>query len=79
MKKILSNYRYYVITILLAVGCGLIMSVPSENLMGTWWFIVFFTTKVAGAAVLLKLIDLMRVWLDNGKIPELYDVFNENY
>lgn len=79
MKKILTNYRYYVITIMLAVGCGLITAVPSDSLIGAWWFIVFFATKVLGAAVVLKLISLLRVWIDNGKVPEIADIINENY
>lgn len=48
MKKIISSYRYYVLTLLCVICCLGVLAVPDDELPLLSWFWVFATTKAVG-------------------------------
>lgn len=78
MKKIFSNYRYYVLTVLATVAAIGIFSVPAEDLPTVNWCYTLVSSKVIGFIALYIMARLIRRWERLGTIPELMDVIN-NY
>lgn len=50
MKKILTNYRYYVITLLCGIVIIGLFAVPAEDLPLAYWFYVLVSTKLIALA-----------------------------
>ena len=48
MKKIITNYRYYVLIVLCVVCCLGVFAVPDDELPILTWFWVLATTKAVG-------------------------------
>ena len=67
MKRILTNYRYYVLFILGLVAIIGIFSIPSDNCEN--WFEVLVISKIVGIAAMLISILLTERWID--EMPEL--------
>ena len=48
--KVLTNYRYYVLFVVFAVGMLGTFAVPDDNLPGGAWTWILFSTKAVGFA-----------------------------
>lgn len=78
MKKILTNYRYYVITLLCGIVIIGLFAVPAEDLPLAYWFYVLVSTKLIALAAGSLLAYLLKRWEAKGTIPELVDA-KKNY
>ncbi|WP_294610947.1 hypothetical protein [uncultured Bacteroides sp.] len=78
MKKILTNYRYYVLAALATVAVLGIFAVPIDNLPFACWCYVLISSKVIGFAAAYLSEKLIKRWEKLGTIPELIDAVN-NY
>ena len=71
MKKVLTNWRYYVLAALTIVALVLLCAEPDINLpFGPWAYIVI-STKVLSFATFFGVCKLLRRWEGQGTIPEL--------
>lgn len=78
MKKILRNYRYYVLLLLGCLALIGIMSVPAEELPTRYWVYTLISSKVIGFTAMYAFDRLLSRWEKRGTIPELIDAIN-NY
>lgn len=77
MKKISTNYRYYVLIVLCVVCCLGIFAEPDDELPLLSWFWVLATTKAVGFGAGYLYAKLCRHWEAKGVIPELTNFVNE--
>lgn len=77
MKKVISNYRYYVLTLLCVVCCLGVLAVPNNELPLFSWFWVLATTKAVGFGAGYMYVKLYSRWEAKGVIPELTNFVNE--
>ncbi len=78
MKKILTNYRYYVLVVLATVAMLGIFSVPNDNLPVANWYYTLISSKVIGFVAAYITARLIKRWENLGTIPELINAVN-NY
>ena len=78
MKKIFTNYRYYVLFVLATVAIFGIFSVPVENLPFAQWCYTLISSKVIGFGAGYIIAKLIKRWEAKGTIPELMDAV-DNY
>ena len=78
MKKILRNYRYYVLLLLGCLALIGIMAVPDEELPTRYWFYALISSKVIGITAMYAFAGLVSRWKKRGTIPEFIDAIN-NY
>ena len=78
MKKILRNYRYYVLLLLGCLALIGIMAVPAEELPTRYWVYTLISSKVIGFTALYAFDRLVSRWEKHGTIPEFIDAIN-NY
>jgi len=78
MKKILTNYRYYVLFVLVTVAMLGIFSVPVDDLPFVQWLYTLVSSKVIGFGAMYIIAKLTKRWKKLGTIPELIDAVN-NY
>lgn len=78
MKKMLSNYRYYVLVLLTAVALLGIMSVPQEDMPLPGWCLVLVSSKAIGFCAGYAAYLLARRWEKQGAIPELMNYVNNH-
>ena len=78
MKKILTNYRYYVLFVLVTVAMFGIFSVPVDDLPFVQWLCTLVSSKVIGFCAVYIIAKLTKRWERLGTIPELMDAVN-NY
>lgn len=78
MKKILTNYRYYVLFVLVTIAMLGIFSVPVDGLPFVQWFYTLVSSKVIGFGAVYIIAKLTKRWEKLGTIPELMDAVN-NY
>lgn len=78
MKKILTNYRYYVLFVLVTVAMFGIFSVPVDDLPFVQWLYTLVSSKVIGFLAAYISVKLITRWKRLGTIPELMDAVN-NY
>lgn len=69
--KVLTNYRYYVLFVVFAVGMLGTFAVPDDNLPGCAWTWILFSTKAVGFAAFYLFGRLVNRWEKRGTIPEL--------
>lgn len=79
MKKIITNWRYYVLTALAFTIIVGLLAVPvgSHDTSTLTYLALLFGSKAAALAALVLLCLLYIHWDDAGKIPELSDLANE--
>ena len=77
MKKIITNYRYYVLFVLCVVCCLGIFAVPEDELPVITWLWVLTTTKAVGFGAGYLYAKLYNRWEANNVIPELTKFINE--
>lgn len=73
MKKILLNYRYYVLVFLAIVAILGIFAVPIDELPFTYWCYTLISSKVVGFAAAYIFVKLINRWEKLGTIPEFTD------
>lgn len=78
MKKILTNYRYYVLFVLAAIAVLGIFSVPVDDLPFMQWLYTLVSSKVIGFGAGYIIAKLIKRWEKLGTIPELMDAV-DNY
>lgn len=77
MRRIITNYRYYVLLALALVAFFGILSVPEEDTT-TWRFIaLLLLSKTIGAAAMLGLVALLGKWTKEGSIGEISNLVKE--
>lgn len=78
MKKIFTNYRYYVLFVLATIAVFGIFSVPVDDLPFVQWLYTLVSSKVIGFGAVYIIAKLTKRWEKLGTIPELMDAVN-NY
>lgn len=71
MKKVITNYRYWLLLIISAVACIGTFSVPDDSLPLLTWTWVLVSTKAIGLGGFYLCNVLVRHWEKHGTIPEL--------
>ena len=77
MKKIITDYRYYVLIVLFVVCCLGVFAVPDDELPMLTWLWVFATTKTVGFGAGYLFVKLYSRWKAKGVITELTNFVNE--
>lgn len=77
MKKIVTNYRYYIMAFLGLVAMLGIFAVPANNLPAKDWIYVLVSSKVIGIGAGWILARLVKRWEAKGTIPEITKLYNE--
>lgn len=78
MKKIICNYRYWVLMVLGTIAIVGIMAVPADELPITSWVYVLVSSKLIAVAAGYVFHRLYLRWEKRGTIAELTD-FITNY
>ena len=78
MKKIICNYRYWVLMVLGTLAMAGIMAVPADELPITSWGYVLVSSKLIAVAAGYVFRQLYLRWEKRGTIAELTD-FITNY
>ena len=76
MKAILTNYRYYVLFVLVAIAILGIFSVPIDDQPTINWIYCLVSSKVIGFGAVWIISKLTQRWERMGTIPELIDSIN---
>ena len=77
MKSIITNYRYWVLALLVSIVSIGIVAVPQDNI-GFWSYIALFLASKVVALVALIACDILYLhWNGNHKIPELAELIEE--
>lgn len=76
MKKILANYRYYVLFVLMSIAMLGIFSVPIEDQPQANWIYCILSSKIIGIGAGWIAAKLTKRWEAKGRIPELTDSIN---
>lgn len=76
--KALLNWRYYVITALLAVGMYAVMAMFADDTLPMLeWAVVRILLATVAAVTFLALGRLIKHWMANGEIPEITNYTNQ--
>ena len=76
MKAIFTNYRYYVLGVLLIIAMLGIFSVPIDDQPTINWIYCLVSSKVIGFGAVWIISKLTQRWERMGAIPELIDSIN---
>ncbi|MGN0033434.1 MAG: hypothetical protein ACI358_06650 [Candidatus Limimorpha sp.] len=74
MRKVLINWRYYILTLLVCIGALGICAIPADTLPIGQWITLLITTKAIGAAAFYSCWRLTSIWEKKRLIPELSDI-----
>lgn len=77
MKKLITNYRYWLLLIVCGVATIGTFSVPQDDLPLLTWLWVLISTKAVGLGAFYLMHVLIRHWEKRGTIQELTDFTNE--
>ncbi len=77
MKAIITNYRYWVLTLLSFVSVIGFVGMPHDDLAILPFLAVFLGSKLIGLAALAAFCLLFRHWQGKGEIPELTELTAE--
>lgn len=78
MKKVLTNYRYYLLALLAVLTILGIFSEPAEELPMLTWLWALFTSKAVGFGAGYVYYRLYTRWEKRNSIPELVK-FNDEF
>lgn len=78
MKRIFTNYRYYVLLVLVAIAMFGIFGVPVDDLPFMQWLYTLVSSKIIGFGAGYIIVKLTKRWERLGTIPELIDAI-DNY
>lgn len=77
MKAIITNYRYWVLSLLgFFVVIGLVI-VPQDDVSLLAYLAILLGSKLMALAAAYAFITLYAHWHDNGQIPDLTELANE--
>lgn len=76
-KAVLSNYRYYVLTLLLTLTVVLLMADVNDDVTGVLFFYLILSTKLLAFAFGYLFYRLYKRWEAKGTIPEMTDSINK--
>ena len=76
MIKILTNYRYYVLFVLMSIAILGIFSVPIEDQPLANWIYCLLSSKIIGVGAGWIAAKLYKRWEAKGSIPELSNSIN---
>lgn len=71
IKKVITNYRYWLLFIIASVAVIGTFAVPQDELPLLTWAWVLFSTKAVGFAAFWVFSVLYKHWEKRGTIPEL--------
>ena len=77
MKKILTNYRYWVLFLVFVIAVLGIFSEPVDTLPRLRYYLTLLITKIVGFGAAWLDWRLIRYWEAKGKLPELSDISDE--
>lgn len=77
MKKIVTNYRYYLIVVLGLVCMLGIFGVPADDLPFADFVYILVSSKVIGLGAGWILARLVKRWEAKGTIPEITKIYNK--
>ena len=75
-KAVLTNYRYYVLTALLALVIVLTMADVNDDVTGTIYLYLIVSTKLLAFAFGYLFYRLYKRWEAKGTIPEMTNSIN---
>ena len=71
MKRVLTNYRYYILVALSVIVIAGILAIPEENLPTGSWVYCLLSSKIIALAAGYLAYRLYWRWARKGTIPEL--------
>ena len=74
MKKILTNYRYYILAALFIIAVLGFIAVPNDGLPAFAWLAWAVIPRVICLVAGWATIKLGRYWYKRGEIPEILDI-----
>ena len=78
MKKILTNYRYYILAVLFITAVVSFIAMPNDCLSVSAWIFWLVLSKITAVVATTLSVLLYRWWERRGMIPELVNYFNRN-
>ena len=77
MKALITNYRYWVLTALAFIIIIGLVAIPQDGTDSLVYYVMLFGTKLVALIALFLYVLLYLHWEDEGKIPELTSIINE--
>lgn len=77
MKALIINYRYWVLTALAFIIIIGLVAIPQDGTDSLVYYVMLFGTKLVALIALFIYVFLYLHWEDEGKIPELTSIINE--
>lgn len=77
MKALITNYRYWVLTALAFIIIIGLVAIPQDGTDSIVYYVMLFGTKLVALIALFIYVILYLHWEDEGKIPELTSIINE--
>lgn len=77
MKALITNYRYWVLTALAFIIIIGLVAIPQDGTDYLVYYVMLFGTKLVALIALFIYVFLYLHWEDEGKIPELTSIINE--
>ena len=77
MKALITNYRYWVLTELAFIIIIGLVAIPQDGTDSLVYYVMLFGTKLVALIALFIYVFLYLHWEDEGKIPELTSIINE--
>ena len=78
MKKILTNYRYYVLAAIFIITFISFIAIPNDSLSTGAWIFWLVLSKITTVIAAVLFVLLYSCWERRGMIPELANYFNRN-
>ena len=78
MKKILTNYRYYVLAAIFITVVISFIAIPDDSLSNGAWIFWLVLSKITTVIAAVLYVLLYCWWERRGMIPELVNYFNRN-
>lgn len=79
MKTILTNYRYYLLIVLLTIAGIGILAIPVDDLPASIWLYILISSKIIGFTSVYVAAKLVKRWDRKCVIPELSRIINSIY
>lgn len=75
MRKVISNWRYWVLFLVFSIAVIGIVSVPEES--NGFWLLALIVSKIIGFLFAVIFVHLLTEWLAGGKVDEIADLIKE--
>lgn len=77
MKALITNHRYWALTALAFIIIIGLVAIPQDGTDSLVYYVMLFGTKLVALIALFIYVFLYLHWEDEGKIPELTSIINE--